>query len=305
MSMLQLLLSKMLEISEKCEWCGQDADPRYKLYCSEDCKRHASYFPMKKKSKGNQKYITIPKEYCTSPFFSDYGGKGVINPKIISMMHLLISDAPQGSREIISVGSGNGAFEEYLRKYHHVPVVLIDPEEEAMGLKLVKKPDYRTLRDYMRDYMKKYPKKKYPKSNAPLLLVWPSPNTPAENKKNGYYYGSAEEEKGLEPYDIRAIKEHRPPVIILLIENAGASGSRPLHTWLKSQNEYDTIYYEVDARENVFVHPLQPMMCRVNNYTTQILAIKTLSKSVRDKLTGILSCQTPTVIKGDAKTKDS
>lgn len=301
MSMLQLLLSKMLEISEKCEWCGQDADPRYKLYCSEDCKRHASYFHMKKISKKDQKYITIPKEYCTSPFFSDYGGKGVINPNIISMMSLLNLHDP-----IISVGSGNGTFEEYLRFTFDMRIVTIEPDPgRFMGLKPVKEPDYRTLRDYMRDYMKKYPKKKYPKSNAPLLLVWPSPNTPAENKKNGYYYGSAEEEKGLEPYDIRAIKEHRPPVIILLIENAGASGSRPLHTWLKSQNEYDTIYYEVDARENVFVHPLQPMMCRVNNYTTQILAIKTLSKSVRDKLTGILSCQTPTVIKGDAKTKDS
>ena len=113
------------------------------------------------------------------------------------------------SLPIISVGSGMGIEEQYLVD-HGYTVVCIDPAKRTRDRYtdrvLVRKPDFACVRQYL-DACSSYD------GQVQLLLHYPLPD---------YVL-----------YDIQAIHDLRPKIVVVMATNGASSGSMLLHAWLR------------------------------------------------------------------------
>jgi hypothetical protein len=113
------------------------------------------------------------------------------------------------SLPVISVGSGMGFEEQYLVD-HGYTVVCIDPAQRSRdrytGRVLIRKPDFASVPQYL-EANPNYD------GQVQLLLHYPLPD---------YVL-----------YDIQAIHDLRPKIVVVMATNGGSSGSILLHAWLR------------------------------------------------------------------------
>ncbi len=114
--------------------------------------------------------------------------------------------------EIISVGSGNGKLEKYLKNNGYLNIICIEPEIFSHNVEKIihNKPDYNIVDEIII-------KKPSIVSNCYLMIIWPS--------------GKDKKDCG---YDIDAIKKLKPSRILVLYENTGYSGSNELRKFLNN-----------------------------------------------------------------------
>jgi hypothetical protein len=114
------------------------------------------------------------------------------------------------NNEIISVGSGNGKPEKYLKNNGYPNIICIEPKIFSHNVEKIIhiKPDYNTVDEIILE-------KQLLIGNCSLMIIWPS--------------GEYTEDCG---YDIDAIKKLKPNRILVLYENTGYSGSNELRKFL-------------------------------------------------------------------------
>jgi hypothetical protein len=114
------------------------------------------------------------------------------------------------SKQIISVGSGNGTLEYYLNQKYGSDIICIDPSPNSYQ----KNPDSSNTLDPLfptcDELLQKMP---YLISDCKLFLNWSTPN-----------------EEGR--FDIYAIKDLKPKYIFVVCDTSGAGGSDLFLTWL-------------------------------------------------------------------------
>lgn len=133
-------------------------------------------------------------------------GFDIVSDHIEHMLKQCASNVPR----IISVGSGDGLFEEALEeKYNSAfgDTILIDPNPSKFS-GIPGRADFSTAQEYV--------KRTDNPDNCVMLMNWPYPN--------------GEENNG---WDLQAIKDVNPKYIITIVDSTGGAGSIPYLVYLE------------------------------------------------------------------------
>lgn len=168
--------------------------------------------------------ITIPPSACSAGFFTSHlGGYGNKLPEsVIDLFRL-------SGLEFASIGSGNGKIEKWLVDETDATITCVDPDPTAYtpGQVMIA-PEFSTVDGLISSRPDSV-------GNIGVLLVWPSPNS-----GGGFGFDDADEESKV-GYDLDAIQQLNPPVIVLMYASCGASGSEDLQEWVYSHEGYTAV----------------------------------------------------------------
>jgi hypothetical protein len=133
-----------------------------------------------------------------------------------------------GLGPIVSLGSGQGIIEGFMRYVTGVEIICIDPDPGSYQRKSQPNPKYSEQVNYIVNGLQTKPQFKTIEQfsetsddpNCTLMINWPSPDQEI-------------------PWDTYAIETLAPENIIVMVELFGGAGSSKLTTWL---SEFDGIY---------------------------------------------------------------
>jgi hypothetical protein len=221
-------------MANQCGQCGNPANLRCSqcrtiYYCSQECQRK-NWKKHKNRCKDISGKISINDiwkcmDRALNPLVKYFG------PDVMYALSHKIKEISQDG-PIVSVGSGHGYIEGFMRYVSGIDIICIDPNPSSYQAVPPMNPKYsksvNKIVENMRtaplfDNIEHYREKcsTDPRAAETLIINWPSPNQTI-------------------PWDIQAIKLLGAETVIIFFEMFGGSGSMELTSWLSTFTEIYT-----------------------------------------------------------------